>query len=185
MVRSARPYTSARNWRGTLLGWAPLGVAIVGVLVAAFLVLRPSGAPSLVGRPAPNFTVTGVTGRRVTLRDLRGHPVVLNFWGVSCIYCRKEMPLLQTAYAAHRKDGLVVMGIDVQGDDVAAINTFTGERAVTYPQYLQGNTNWGALYNVGDLPESVFIDRNGIVRQFDPKPFLDAPSLAAALRTIL
>ena len=95
------------------------------------------------------------------------------------------MPLLQDAYTAHTKDGLLILGLDVQGDDVPSIETYISERTVTYPQFLQGNVNWGALYKVGDLPESVFIDRNGIIRQYAPKPFLDAPSLEQALHTIL
>ena len=139
----------------------------------------------MVGHAAPNFTVHSVTGATLTLSDLRGHPVLLNFWGVNCIYCRKEMPLLQQAYTQHRNDGLVIVGIDVQQDDVNSIVSFVSERNVTYPQFVQGSIDWGALYKVNDLPQSVLIDTHGVVREFDPKPFLDAPTLDQALRTIL
>ncbi|HWE62135.1 MAG TPA: TlpA disulfide reductase family protein [Chloroflexota bacterium] len=185
MRSAAQPGAAVRPRRQALLGWAPVGIAVLGVLIAAFLVLRPSGAPSMVGQAAPGFTVQSVDGTRVSLSALRGHPVVLNFWGVSCIYCRKEMPLLQQAYQQHRTDGLVIMGIDAQGDDASSINAFSAERAVTYPMYLEGNVDWAKLYTVGALPQSVFIDRHGVVRELDQKPFLDAGSLAQSLHTIL
>lgn len=177
--------TSAARRGRSVLGWAPMGVAVLGVLIAAFLVLRPSGAPSMVGHAAPNFTVQGVDSRSLQLADLRGHPVILNFWGVNCIYCRTEMPLLQRAYQQHQKDGLVILGIDAQADDASSISAFTAERAVSYPMYLEGRTDWSKLYKVDALPESVFIDRQGVVRELAQQPFLDAGSLDQALRTIL
>jgi peroxiredoxin len=185
MHSTAQPGTMVLRRRRTLTSWAPVGVAVLGVLIAAFLVLRPSSAPGLVGRPAPDFTVRDVDGRPVQLAALRGHPVILNFWGVQCIYCRKEMPLLQQAYQRERSKGLLILGIDVQGDDPGTITSFAAQRSVTYPMLLQGNVDWAALYKVGDLPQSVFIDRRGIVREDDPKPFLDATSLQHSLRTIL
>jgi peroxiredoxin len=162
-----------------------VGVAVLGVLIAAFLVLRPTGTPSMVGQAAPNFTVQGVDGKSVQLADLRGHPLILNFWGVNCIYCRTEMPLLQQAYARYRNDGLVIMGIDAQADDATSISAFVSERSVTYPMYLEGRTDWSKLYKVDALPQSVFVDRQGVVRELDQKPFLDATSLDQSLRTIL
>jgi cytochrome c biogenesis protein CcmG/thiol:disulfide interchange protein DsbE len=181
----AQPGTSAARHGQTLLGWAPAAIAVLGVLIAAFLVLRPSSAPSMIGRNAPSFTVQGVDGGSVQLAALRGHPVILNFWGVNCIYCRTEMPLLQHAYQQYQKDGLVIMGIDAQADDASSIAAFTAERAVTYPMYLEGKTDWSKLYKVDALPESVFVDRQGVVRELDQKPFLDAATLDQSLRTIL
>lgn len=175
---------SARG-RGSLRGWAPVGIAAIGVLIAAFLVLRPTDAGGLVGRHAPAFTITGADGTPITLAALRGHPVLLNFWGVNCIYCRTEMPLLQQAQDRYGKEGLIVLGIDVQGDGAGAIHTFVSERAITYRMALGGSYNWGSAYKVDPLPESVFVDRNGLVRGDDQKPFLDAPSLQQALTSIL
>lgn len=170
---------------GSLRSWAPVGIAAIGVLIAAFLVLRPSDSSGLVGRQAPPFTITGADGAPVTLAALRGQPVLLNFWGVNCIYCRTEMPLLQQAQDRYGKEGLIVLGIDVQGDDASAIHTFVSERAISYRMALGGSYNWGSAYKVDPLPESVFVDRNGVVREDDQKPFLDSPSLQQALRSIL
>src|SRR5579862_4297659 len=110
-----------------VMGWAPVGVAVLGVLIAAFLVLRPSSAPSMVGRAAPDFILTGADGRPLHLAALRGHPVLLNFWGVQCIYCRTEMPLLQQAYLRYHNQGLVIVGVDDQADDAASVRQFAAE----------------------------------------------------------
>jgi peroxiredoxin len=183
-MQGALPARPARSI-GSLRSWTPVAIAAIGVLIAAFLVLRPSNASSLVGRQAPDFTISGADGKPIRLADLRGHPVLLNFWGVNCIYCRTEMPLLQQAQDTYRGSGLIVLGIDVQGDDAGAIHTFVSERGITYRMALGGSYNWGSAYKVDPLPESVFVDRNGVVREDDPKPFLDSPALLQALKSIV
>lgn len=169
-----------------LAGWAPIGVAVLGVLVAAFLVLRPaSGSPGLVGKPAPDFTLPRADGGTLRLSSLRGHPVLINFWGVSCPPCRRESPLLQRAYLRDRARGLVVIGLDAQGDDGQAVAAFAAERGLTYPMLADSSGIGAARYGVKDLPYSILVDRQGIVRDANPSPFLDAGPLDQALRAIL
>jgi len=172
---------SAQTWTS----WIPVAVAGMGVLIAAFLVLRPNTSPGLVGHQAPNFTLRNVTGQLVSLNAYRGHPVVLNFWGVSCIYCRTEMPILEQSYLRHAPDGLVILGIDDENDDAASIRDFTSERGVKYTMLLDPNAQVGTAYGVKPLPESFFIDRNGILRAAEPTPFLDQGWLEQALTQIL
>ena len=174
--------------RRRLMGWAPVFVAAIGVLVAAFLVLRPSGDTGLVGKAAPNFTLRDLSGKQVQLADLKGKPVLLNFWAVNCIYCRTEMPLLQQAYQQHRDKELVILGIDVQPnvDDADAVRRFAAARKVTYPMLIDDQkVSVGLAYGVNPLPESVLIDRGGTVRRADASPFLDAQTLQRALDAIL
>ena len=173
------------RWRG-ILGWTPAGVAVAGVLLAAFLILRPSSAnPGLVGQAAPNFSLPDLAGRTVQLSSLRGHPVLINFWGVSCPPCRREVPLLQAAWQQYRSKGLVILGLDAQGDDRPSVDAFASERNVTYTMLIDPQNTVAPRYGVKDLPESFLVDRSGIVRRVDPAPFLDPGPLNAALTNIL
>ena len=171
----------------SLLGWWPAGVAVIGVLVAAFLVLRPVGSGlGLVGKSAPDFTLQTVAGRTVHLAALRGHPVLLNFWGVSCPPCRHEVRLLQAAWQIERGKGLVILGVDEQKDDAQSVAAFASERGVTYPMLLDPNGAVGPRqYGVSALPQSVLIDRGGVVRQVVPAPFLDPGPLGHNLAGIV
>lgn len=174
-ARTADGLVMTKTPARSLFGWWPAVVAVIGVLVAAYLVLRPVGSGSgLVGKPAPDFTLQTASGQPVHLAALRGHPIVVNFWGVSCPPCRHEVSLLQAAWQAGRGKGLVILGVDEQKDDAQSVTAFAGERGVTYPMLLDPNGAVGPRqYGVSALPQSVFIDRSGVVRQVVPAPFLD------------
>ena len=64
------------------------------------------------GQLSPDFTLKTVVGATVTLSELKGHPVVINFWASWCPPCRVEMPLLVAAYQAHRDAGLEVLAVN-------------------------------------------------------------------------
>src|SRR5207248_1018736 len=61
--------------------------------------------PVQVGKPAPSFTVTDIDGHRVALSQLKGKPVLINFWATWCVPCRDELPLIRDEYLAHRAEG--------------------------------------------------------------------------------
>jgi len=166
--------------------WWPAVVAVLGVLVAAYLVLRPAGSESgLVGKPAPDFTLRTASGAQVHLATLRGHPVLLNFWGVSCPPCRHEVAVLQAAWTADRSHGLVILGVDEQVDDAQSISAFASERGVTYPMLVDLKQVAAPPYGVKDLPQSVLVDARGVVQKVVPAPFLDSASLNKALSSIM
>ncbi len=180
--QGVRPQSRAAR----LLGWAPVGVAVLGVLIAAFLILRPSsGTPGLVGKPAPDFTLKSIDGRSVHLAALRGKVVLLNFWGVTCPPCRREMPLLQAAYTRYRQRGLVILGLEAQGTDRQSVAAFASERGITYPMLLDAAGPGESAYGIKDLPVSFLVDRNGVVREAALAPFLDAAPLQKAIEQLL
>lgn len=183
-VAANRPATERAH---SLAGWWPAGLAVLGVVIAAYLVLRPIGSGSeLVGRAAPDFTLSTVSGQSVHLAALRGHPVLVNFWGVSCPPCRREVALLQAAWQANHGKQLVILGVDEQKDDAQSVAAFASERGATYPMLLDPNGAVGPQsYGVKDLPQSVLIGRDGVVRQVIPAPFLDPGPLRQDLAGIL
>ena len=84
-----------------------------------------------VGHPAPDFTLTTAAGETFKLSDLRGTPVVLNFWATWCPPCRSEMPELQAA--SQRLAGQVaIVGVD-QAETPAQVQAFASQFGITYP----------------------------------------------------
>jgi len=178
--------TTRGGLRRSLVAWWPAAIAVLGVVVAAYLVLRPAGSGSgMVGKPAPDFTLRTPSGTQVHLASLHGHPVLVNFWGVSCPPCRHEVAVLQAAWTAHRSQGLIILGVDEQVDDAQSVAAFASERGVTYPMLLDPKQTVVPYYGVKDLPQSMLVDARGVVRKVVPAPFLDAASLNEALSSIM
>ncbi|MCC7359177.1 MAG: TlpA family protein disulfide reductase [Anaerolineales bacterium] len=121
----------------------------------------PAPAP-VVGAPAPNFTLTDLDGRAVTLSDLRGQVVLLNFWATWCGPCRLEMPLLQAAHEAYHEQGLTILAVDLD-DPLADVQAFRAELGLTFPLLLDPGTTVTDLYRVRGWPTSYVINRDGLV----------------------
>jgi peroxiredoxin len=176
---------------GTLIMRSALIVAAIG-LVAIITVglLRPgsvstatttnssaSGAPVglQVGDAAPNFTLTTLDGKQVSLSDFRGKPVMLNFWYATCPGCLAEIPGMQRFYATQQAVGksFVILGIN-SVDDAQTAQQFVQQYGLTYTLVMDNNQRVATLYNLGATPTSYFIDRQGIIRSTVVGPVDDA-----------
>ena len=162
-----------RPGRFTRAGIAVLGaVAAVAVLWMLFSPrpLRyagssheglPSAAPP-VGRPAPDFRLSLFSGGTLTLRSLRGKPVVLNFWASWCVPCREETPRLVRLYKIYKLRGVVFVGVDVEDQKAEAL-AFIKQFHVDYPVVV-GSDDVMEAYQVQGIPTTVFIGADGVVR---------------------
>lgn len=100
--------------------------------------------------------------RRLTAAELRGQPVVLNFWASWCPPCRNEAPLLRRAWQRGRPQGVLVLGLDMQ--DVADDGRgFLREFRLDYPVVRDGTNNVAQKWGVTGLPETFFLSANGRV----------------------
>jgi cytochrome c biogenesis protein CcmG/thiol:disulfide interchange protein DsbE len=99
---------------------------------------------------------------RLSLRELRGSPVVLNFWASWCVPCRDEAPDLQRLWNAERRRGAIVLGLDMQDltDDARA---FIREFGLSYPMVREGGNATARRYGTTGLPETYFISARGDV----------------------
>jgi len=126
-----------------------------------------SGAPVglTVGDAAPNFTLTTLDGKRVSLSDYRGKPVMLNFWYATCPGCLAEIPGMQRFYASQQAAGkdFVILGINTI-DDAQTAQQFVRDYGLTYTIVLDNNQQVTTLYHLNATPTSYFIDRHGIIR---------------------
>jgi len=143
-----------------------IGVAITAALVAVlFLGLGrdPQEIRSpLVGSAAPAFALKEVGGNRtIDLAALRGKPAVINFWATWCVPCYQEHPVL-VDNARLLGSQLQFVGV-VFNDDEASISKFLQERGSAYPTLLDTQGKTAIAYGVGGVPESFFLNRDGVI----------------------
>lgn len=137
--------------------WA-LGAALLVIGILGYGIIL-QGRGQIAEGPAPDFTLETLEGQTIRLSDLRGTPVVLNFWSSWCIPCRTEMPLLETTSRQYETE--------VRFIGVAYVDTEQGARAfvddydVTYPNGLDLGTRISDAYRIRGVPETFFIDREG------------------------
>jgi len=142
--------------------------------------LKPSPAPAFAltvlssgAPPTSTAALVPAAGGRLALSALRGHPVVINFWGSWCGPCRAEMPLLVKAWHAYAERGVVIVGFDVD-DTPAEARRFLQEYRVDYPIVTVPNERLPRAYNVIGLPTTVFVDASGMIRARELGGFIGA-----------
>ena len=140
----------------------PLSVVGLLLLFAYGFWTNPRQIPSpLVGRPAPDFTLTLLDGKELRLRDLRGRPAVVNFWASWCYpSCWNEAPRLEATWQRYKDQGVVMVGIIYQDTEENARN-FIDNHEKTYPNGLDPKSRIAIAYGVYGIPETLFIDRDG------------------------
>ena len=161
-----------------------LPLILIGLLVVRLATVSGSLAvPARIGDPAPAFTLIDLNGRPVSLHDLRGRPVIVNFWASWCGPCVEEIPLLKRASAEHASDGLAVVGIVFQ-DRAEAAGAFASRIGANWPSAIDPQDEVAKAYGVDAPPASFFISRSGIVagRQIGQ---LSAADLERQLASIL
>ena len=145
---------------GLLLGVAALTtLAVVGIVTLT----RPGTAAIAKGQPVPNVAGTTIDGQSFDLSAYRGHPVVINFWGPSCVPCMTEFPLLEAKAKEHAADGLVIVGV-LTDDAPDPARAFVAKYGGTWPTVIDPGAALKKAYAVIGRPQSYFVDRSGILR---------------------
>ena len=114
--------------------------------------------------PAPDFKLTGLDGKPVTLAASKGKVILLNFWATWCGPCRAEIPdlvELQNKY----KDRLQILGLVVDDDDLDAIKSFVSEFGINYPVAVATTEIRLHYGGIPALPTSFVLDSEGRIVQ--------------------
>ena len=144
--------------------------------IKQYIKLQPKGsyietARKLAANPrrarenyAPDFSFTSLQGEYITLEDLKGKIVILDFWGTWCPPCVASVPELRNLYARYSKDHAVVL-IGISSDhDEAAWQEFTAKNRMVWPQYRDRDRRIQEAFNIRAYPTYVIIDQEGILR---------------------
>jgi thiol-disulfide isomerase/thioredoxin len=145
----------------------------------AELVADSSGAASyvspLVDKPAPAFLLPDLAGKKVSLTDYKGKAVLINFWATWCGPCKLETPWIVELRNQYAAQGFEVLGIDTEGDDLAAgdkegwtrtkteVTKFIAEEHMNYPVLLDGDSLSKPYGGLDAMPTSFYVDRTGKV----------------------
>ncbi|MFM9935614.1 MAG: TlpA family protein disulfide reductase [Novosphingobium sp.] len=118
-------------------------------------------AKPVIGEPTPPLQMTLIDGSKVTLEQLRGQVVVLNFWATWCGPCKRELPLLDAYYEAQRQHGLRVFAVTTEGSvEVGQLKKLFAALHLTPIRGLKGH--YAPINN--SIPTNYIIDRSGRLR---------------------
>ena len=136
--------------------------------------------PPRVGALAPDFTVSTLDGNAITLSQLRGKPVVINFFASWCAPCRLEAPHLQEAYARKSKDGLVIIGINM-GEGKPQAEQFVKDYGWSFDVVLDPGQKVTQKYQLIGLPATFFVGRDGVLKSIKVGAFISVEELMSAI----
>ena len=133
--------------------------------LSAALIVFCGAVSATVGTDAnaPDFTLRTLDGPNLRLQEQRGRVVLINFWATWCGPCRQEMPHLNRLYDKYRAAGFTLLGvnIDEDGRNAAGVASKLGLR---FPVLLDSDKKVSRMYDLGTMPSTVLIDRDGRVR---------------------
>ncbi|MGH2455715.1 MAG: TlpA family protein disulfide reductase [Candidatus Limnocylindria bacterium] len=165
-ARAGRPRPARPPFGGALpRGWLILSALAPLLLLAAWgglLVARDAGSGARVGAAAPPFALVDLDGDPLRLADLRGRPVIVNFWASWCGPCVEEFPLLARAAADHAPEGLVLVGI-VFRDNSESARAFMSRMGAAWSAAMDPGEEVAVRYGIYGPPETFFIDADGVV----------------------
>jgi peroxiredoxin len=135
--------------------------AIVATCLAA--IASAASAAILTSRLAPDFTLHSMAGANLRLQEQRGQVVLLNFWASWCGPCRQEMPHLDRLYEKYHSAGFQLLGVNVD-EDVRNAAGVSSKLGLHFPVLLDTEKKVSRLYDLGTMPSTVLIDRDGRIR---------------------
>jgi cytochrome c biogenesis protein CcmG/thiol:disulfide interchange protein DsbE len=186
MGQTATP-TSAKNSAIAKNAVLIIGGLAIIILVAVMAInLHSTESTDLANQKAPDFTLPlfdMFEQDQITLADLRGQVVVVNFWASWCVECYKEAELLEQAWRDYREQGVVFVGVDHLDTEKEALQ-YMEKYGITYPSGPDRGDKISQAYGITGVPETFFIDKNGHIAHVQIGP-IERAALYALLERLV
>ncbi len=165
-------------------------IAFLGVILLLVLVGLPlfngTDQPPAVGETVPDFEVETFLGERVSINDLRGQVVLLNFWSSWCATCDEEALLLEQAWQVYLEAGAPVRFLGVAYMDTESESLkFLADYGITYPNGPDLGGRISSIFQVTAVPETYILDREGKLAVVKFGPFANLAEITAAVERAL
>lgn len=154
-VQSPSQRRSVLIWRFIIVGIAAAFVAILG-----WRLVQTNTSEHRADGMAPPLVFTTFEGETISLDDLKGKGVVINFWASWCDPCRDEADLLEQTWRREKDNGIVFLGLDYLDQEPAAL-AYLEEFDVTYPNGPDLRSEIARRYGIKGVPETFFISPDG------------------------
>ena len=140
----------------------------------------------LPGNLAPDFQLMDLNGQNVVLSELRGSPVLLNFWATWCGPCKVEMPLIQEIHedSDWSEQGLVMLAVD-GGETASKVQDFMNANGLSFTALLDNNNSVFKNYNIRAIPTTFFIDKKGIIKVVKMGTFRSREQIEDSLKQLV
>jgi cytochrome c biogenesis protein CcmG, thiol:disulfide interchange protein DsbE len=161
--RELEPQMSAPPSRKRYAGWFFSFSLLLSLLGLLGWGLQNANAGPVESGPAPDFSLTSFDGSTIRLSELRGQVVVINFWASWCQPCREEADYLEQTWRKYADQGVFFIGVDYADTRKNAL-AYLAEFDITYFNGPDMGTRITNQYKIRGVPETFFIDRNGILR---------------------
>lgn len=182
---TAQAQSQAEPQTGSVRLWQIVFVAIlvgfVGIL--AFRLWDTNTTEQRADGLAPDFTFTTFEGETISLADLKGKGVVVNFWASWCDPCREEAPLLESAWRREQDNGIVFIGLDYLDQEPAA-KAYLAEFDISYPNGPDLQSQAARRYGIKGVPETYFINPEGEIVQVVIGPIVNDSQMDSFLAKI-
>ncbi len=139
-----------------------------------------STQPPQAGQPAPDFYFETPEGGPSSLSQLKGKPVLVNFWATWCGPCTYEMPFLQQLYEDWPGDELVLLTVNV-AEGSSQVSQFMQSQGFSFTVLLDGEAAVAQRYNIRGIPTTLFIDNNGVIQEIKIGAFQSKADIEAIL----
>ena len=123
-----------------------------------------AAAAAMEGKPAPDFKLKAADGKDVSLADLKGSVVILDFWATWCGPCRASLPELDKIYADHKADGLRAYAVNLR-EEKDTVQKFVDQTKLGIPVLFDGEGQTADKYGVTGIPQTVVIGKDGNVKK--------------------
>ncbi|WP_240413910.1 thiol-disulfide oxidoreductase ResA [Paenibacillus periandrae] len=143
--------------------WIQLAIFAIAIVIGALTLfnnLYATDKRPVEGAKAPDFTLSGLDGKKHTLSDYKGKTVMVNFWGTFCPPCKEEMPAIQHQFDKRDTQNVEFLALNL-GESKITVQSFIDQYKITFPILLDDNEATRKRYGVSNYPTTFFISPDG------------------------